>query len=130
MTVTRNESAAAKHSDANPAPKAPRSQRSGRTPAGTQETESDQRAAVANAKALVAEAVEDQSWHLRIPGVGVTMTLEHPERAAFYAGLAALALIEVIDWPVAALICAGHSIAHRAHNRALRGIAEGLEAGV
>jgi hypothetical protein len=80
--------------------------------------------------ALVAEAVEDESWHLRIPGVGVTVTLQHPERAAFYAGLLALALIEVIDWPVAVLICVGHTVAHRAHNRALQGIAQGLEAGV
>jgi hypothetical protein len=58
------------------------------------------------------------------------VTLQHPEQAAFYAGLAALTLLEVIEWPVAALICVGHSVARRAHNRALRGIAEGLEAGV
>ncbi|HWC37633.1 MAG TPA: hypothetical protein VG476_03840 [Acidimicrobiales bacterium] len=60
----------------------------------------------------------------------MTVTLEHPERAAFYAGLAALTVIEVIDWPVAVVIGVGHAVAHRAHNRALRGIAEGLEAGV
>jgi hypothetical protein len=58
------------------------------------------------------------------------VTLQDPERATFYAGLVALTLLEVIDWPVAALIIVGHSVAQRAHNRAIRGIAEGLEAGV
>lgn len=130
MAATRNEAAAAKRSDANADRKASPSQPRPRTRAGTQETEAERQAAIAHAMALVLEAVEDESWHLRIPGVGVTVTLQHPERAAFYAGLVALALIDVIDWPVLALICVGHVVAHRAHNRALLGIAEGLEAGV
>jgi hypothetical protein len=56
------------------------------------------------------------------------VTVHHPEKAAFFAGLVTLALVDVIDWPVVAVICVGHLVAARSHNRALEGIAEGVEA--
>jgi hypothetical protein len=40
-----------------------------------------------------------------------------------------MALLEVIEWPVAVVIAVGHEIAHRARSRALREFAEGIEAG-
>jgi hypothetical protein len=52
-----------------------------------------------------------------------------PPRRAWYAGLALLAALELIDWPLAIVIMLGHEIAHRAHSEALRNFAEGLEAG-
>jgi hypothetical protein len=48
---------------------------------------------------------------------------------AWYAGLAAMAALEVIEWPLAILMMLGHEIAHRAHCEALRDFAEGVEAG-
>jgi hypothetical protein len=39
-----------------------------------------------------------------------------------------MALLEVIDWPVALVIGVGHEIAHRARSRAIRELAEGVEA--
>lgn len=36
-----------------------------------------------------------------------------PERLLWYGGLAALAALEVIDWPVAAVVAAGTYIARR-----------------
>lgn len=50
-------------------------------------------------------------------------------RFAWYVGLALMALLDVIDWPVALVIGVGHEIAHRARSRALRELAEGVEAG-
>ena len=52
----------------------------------------------------------------------------HP-RFAWYAGLAVMAAVEVIEWPLALLMMLGHEIAHRAHSEALRNFAEGVESG-
>jgi hypothetical protein len=51
------------------------------------------------------------------------------ERAAFYAGLGVMVLLDLIDWPVALAVGAGHAVAVRAHSRALKEFAEGIEAG-
>ena len=54
--------------------------------------------------------------------------LPHP-RLGWYAGLAVMAIIEMIEWPLAIVMMLGHEMAHRAHSRALRDFAEGVEAG-
>jgi len=51
------------------------------------------------------------------------------EHLAWYAGLTLMALFEVIEWPVALVIAIGHELAHRARNKAIRELAEGIEAG-
>ncbi len=53
----------------------------------------------------------------------------HP-RLGWYAGLAVMATIELIEWPLAIMMMVGHEIAHHTHSEALRDFAEGLEAGV
>jgi len=53
----------------------------------------------------------------------------HP-RLGWYAGLAVMAAIEIIEWPLAIMMMLGHEVAHRAHSQALRDFAEGVEAGV
>jgi hypothetical protein len=40
-----------------------------------------------------------------------------------------MALFEVIEWPIAVVIAVGHEISHRARSRAIRQLAEGIEAG-
>ena len=52
----------------------------------------------------------------------------HP-RFGWYAGLAVMAAIEIIEWPLALMMMLGHEMAHRAHSQALRDFAEGIEAG-
>ena len=54
--------------------------------------------------------------------------LPHP-RFGWYAGLAVMALIEIIEWRLAIVMMVGHEIGHRAHSQALRDFAEGVEAG-
>ena len=57
--------------------------------------------------------------------------VEHADpRLAWYAGLGLMAALKIIDWPVALAIAVGHEIAHRARGRALRELAEGIEAGI
>ena len=55
-------------------------------------------------------------------------TLPHP-RLGWYAGVAVLAIVEIIEWPLAIVMMVGHEIAHRTHRQALRDFAEGVEAG-
>ena len=52
-----------------------------------------------------------------------------PDHLAWYAGVTVMALLEVIEWPLAIVIAVGHEIAHRSRNKALRELAEGIEAG-
>lgn len=52
-----------------------------------------------------------------------------PLHLAWYAGLTVMALFEIIEWPVAIVIAVGREIAHRSRDRALRELAEGIEAG-
>ena len=65
-------------------------------------------------------------------------SVQHSRRAielsrphlGWYAGLAVMAAIEMIEWPLAIMMILGHEIAHRARSDALRDFAEGIEAGV
>jgi len=50
-------------------------------------------------------------------------------RVAWYGGLALMAMFEIIEWPLAIVMMVGHEIAHRAHSKALRDFADGVEAG-
>jgi predicted membrane protein len=47
---------------------------------------------------------------------------------AWYVGVTVMALFEVIEWPLAIVIAVGHEITHRSRNKALRELAEGIEA--
>ena len=58
----------------------------------------------------------------------VATKLPHP-RLGWYAGLTVMAIVEIIEWPLAIIMMVGHEIAHRAHSQALRDFAEGVEAG-
>src|SRR5215510_11654702 len=51
-------------------------------------------------------------------------------RAGWYVGVAVMAAVEIIEWPLAIVMMLGHEIAHRAHSAALRDFAEGVEAGL
>jgi hypothetical protein len=51
------------------------------------------------------------------------------QRLLWYVGLGLMAIIDVIDWPVAIVIAVGHEIAFRARTAAMRELAKGIEAG-
>jgi len=55
-------------------------------------------------------------------------TLPHP-RFTWYAGVAVMAALEIVEWPLALIMMIGHEIAHRSHSEALRDFAEGIESG-
>jgi hypothetical protein len=78
---------------------------------------------------LVAEqALRRNSLFLRIPVLG-ELALPAPEQVAFIGGVAFLAVIGVLDWPVAAILVIGHGMATHAHRKMVRALGEALEAG-
>jgi hypothetical protein len=74
----------------------------------------------------VAKVREGETFVVNVPVVG-QLEIPRPEQLAYYGGLAALAAFELIDWPVALVIAAGHLLAANHHNRLLEEIGEAME---
>jgi hypothetical protein len=49
------------------------------------------------------------------------------DQLVFLGGLGALVVVGVLDWPVAAVVGAGHLLAARRNSRALRELGEAME---
>jgi hypothetical protein len=69
---------------------------------------------------------EGETFFVDLPLVGQT-EIPRPEQLAYYGGIAALAVLELIDWPVALVIAAGHLLASNHHNRILEELGEAME---
>ena len=72
--------------------------------------------------------VERRVLHWRVPVLG--FDLEVPkELLPFYAGLGAMAVLEIVEWPLALVIAVGHTVASGSRNNTIRELGEGLESG-
>jgi hypothetical protein len=69
---------------------------------------------------------EGETFVVNMPVLG-QMEIPRPEQLAYYGGLAALAAFELIDWPVAMVIAAGHLLASNHHNKILEELGEAME---
>jgi hypothetical protein len=69
---------------------------------------------------------EAETFAVNLPVVG-RVPIPRPDQLAYYGALAALAAVEVIDWPVAVAIGAGHALASNHHNRVAQELGEALE---
>jgi hypothetical protein len=74
------------------------------------------------------QAVQRNSLFLRVPVLG-ELTLPPPEQVAFIGGVAVLAVIGVLEWPVALLLGVGHGLATNAHRKVVRAFGQALEEG-
>lgn len=63
---------------------------------------------------------------LDLPLIG-TIRLPPPQQLAYYCAVTALVALEIIDWPVALLITAGHALTQQQHNKSLEDLGEVLE---
>jgi hypothetical protein len=66
-----------------------------------------------------------QTFALDLPIVG-RVRIPRPEQLAFYGALGALAAIEIIEWPVALALAAGHALLQNEHSRVAHEIGEAL----
>lgn len=69
---------------------------------------------------------EGETFAVNVPIVGQVM-VPRPDQLAYYGGLAVLAALELIDWPVAVVIAAGHILANNHHNQILEELGEAME---
>lgn len=77
-------------------------------------------------RAAVQHIREGETFFVNVPIVG-QVEVPRPEQLAYYGGLALLAAFELIDWPVAAVIAAGHLLASNHHNHLLEELGEAME---
>jgi hypothetical protein len=66
-----------------------------------------------------------------VPVPGTEMRINLPDRpaVAWYAGIGAMAAIELIEWPVALLITGTHFIENHARSRSIEELCDGIDAG-
>lgn len=69
---------------------------------------------------------EGETFAVNLPVVG-QLEIPRPEQLAYFGGLAALAALELIDWPVALVIATGHLLASNHHNKLLEELGEAME---
>jgi hypothetical protein len=69
---------------------------------------------------------EGHRFAINLPVVG-RVRIPRPEHLAYYGALGVLAAVEIIDWPIALAIAAGHVLADQHHNRVAEEIGEALE---
>ncbi len=63
---------------------------------------------------------------VELPVLG-SVTLPPPDRLLFYAGLGVLAVLEVVEWPIALVVGVGHLLADQRHWRTGREVGEAME---
>jgi hypothetical protein len=66
---------------------------------------------------------------VKVPGTETAINLPDTPALAWYAGLGAMAALELIEWPVALLITGTHFIENHSHSRDLQELADGIDAG-
>lgn len=69
---------------------------------------------------------EREGPHLRLPVLG-ELTLPPVEHLAWYGAIAVLTAVELIDWPVAAVIAVGKALADNRHSQTLQNVGEAFE---
>jgi hypothetical protein len=94
-------------------------------PAGTAADRRDTSTA-GHPRAAAERAARHSSTQMRVPVLG-TVRLPAREELAFLGGVGVLAVVGAIEWPVAAVLGAGHLLASNRRNRALREFGEALE---
>jgi hypothetical protein len=73
------------------------------------------------------ERVRDaETFAVTLPVVG-HVRIPRPDQLAYYGALAGLAALEIIDWPIALAIGAGHALASNHHSKVAQELGEALE---
>ncbi|MET8281361.1 hypothetical protein [Micromonospora sp. NPDC005174] len=72
------------------------------------------------------ENVRMYSRRVALPMLG-EVAVPPPDKVAYYAGLGVLAALQVIEWPLALVITAGHVLADQHFSGLVRGVGEALQ---
>ena len=71
-------------------------------------------------------AIEKNTVDVVVPALG-TLRLPPPQTLAWLAGVTTLAVLEIVEWPVAVAIGAGHLLAQQSHMKLLHDFGQALE---
>jgi hypothetical protein len=69
---------------------------------------------------------EHHDLRITVAGLG-EINVGPPEQLAYFAGIATLAFLEIIDWPLAIVIAAGHLMAEQRRSKTLHAFGAALE---
>jgi len=72
------------------------------------------------------EMIRTYGRRVEIPVLG-EVAVPPPDKLAYYAGLGVLAAFQVIEWPLALVITAGHLLADQHLSGVVRGLGEALQ---
>ncbi|MFI7590949.1 hypothetical protein [Micromonospora sp. NPDC049359] len=72
------------------------------------------------------ENVQMYSRRVELPILG-EVAVPPPGKVAYYAGLGVLAALQVIEWPLALVITAGHLLADQHFSGLVRGVGEAIQ---
>ena len=72
------------------------------------------------------ETLRTYCRRVQVPLLG-EMAVPLPDKVAYYAGLGVLAALQVIEWPLAVVITAGHLLADQHMSGLVKGVGEALE---
>lgn len=82
-----------------------------------------------NCQGAAEHAIHKHTVRITLPVFG-PVKLPATEKLAFYAGLAAVAVLGIVEWPVVAVISVGHLLAEDRHNQLVRDFGLALEEAV
>ncbi|MFI7219290.1 hypothetical protein [Micromonospora maritima] len=72
------------------------------------------------------EMVRAYCRRVEVPLLG-EVAVPPPDKLAYYAGIGVLAALQVIEWPLALVITAGHVLADQHFSGLVKGVGEALE---
>ncbi|WP_406039441.1 hypothetical protein OG799_28580 [Micromonospora sp. NBC_00898] len=72
------------------------------------------------------ETLRTYCRRVEVPLLG-EVAVPPPDKVAYYAGLGVLAALQVIEWPLAVVITAGHLLADQHMSGLVKGVGEALE---
>ncbi len=64
---------------------------------------------------------------MTLPVLHSRVHLPAPEDVAYYGAIGVLAALELVEWPVAAIIAGGHLLTSRSRNQVVEGLGQGAE---
>ena len=78
------------------------------------------------ARSAVHAVEEAEHLAVTVPLLG-DLQLPRPDQLAYYAGVTALVVLGIMDWPAALVLGVGHVLLTQRHNRTVHQFAEALE---
>ncbi|MER6594664.1 hypothetical protein ABT214_22990 [Micromonospora purpureochromogenes] len=72
------------------------------------------------------EMVRAYTRRVQVPMMG-EVAVPPPDKLAYYAGLGVLAALQVIEWPLALVVTAGHVLADQHMSGLAKGLGEALQ---